>query len=468
MASGSSADETRTILGHPGGRRSPRTTERTTWCSASGWRGCLSTGPRSLRSWTAVAGWSSSVAPAAAGHLRYDGPDGGSRDPQRRRRPSASTTRLSLPARARSLPVSTATPTATPRTWRTRRRLSARLRLAPGGRSRGPAQGLAHRGRGRRAPPWVASVVENAAAGQVLDEGTEVLARRPRGRCDHRPAPRCRSDAVRSSRSPGLTGRGSRARRQRQQRQRLPGPQQRHTNNEYQPTMRASCSTTPSPTPGGRHQPLPPAGPRRRPRRHHHAALLLHQRPARLALRPRLRRGSGNFQVNNFGRGGTAGDASRRRPRTAAHRLPRRQPTQRPGPGRPVLNNANFGTTATAPRRACRCNGIPDRPYRDGTMDGDVIAHEYGHGVSNRLVQAGSAADRPGRLARRGLERHDLVPALGDATSRDYVTDNTGGGTYRGLRRAPRHLRRLQHGSARRTATARSGPRRCTTSGSSL
>ena len=71
----------------------------------------------------------------------------------------------------------------------------------------------------------------------------------------------------------------------------------------------------------------------------------------------------------------------------------------------------------------------PNRPYRDGSMDGDVIAHEYGHGVSNRLVPGtlSGATDQAGSL---GEGWSDTISFLrwGDATVGEYVTgDNTGG-----------------------------------------
>jgi hypothetical protein len=52
-------------------------------------------------------------------------------------------------------------------------------------------------------------------------------------------------------------------------------------------------------------------------------------------------------------------------------------------------NNANFATPGdgTSPRMQMY---MFTSPWRDGSLDGDVIAHEYGHGLSNRLVGGGS------------------------------------------------------------------------------
>jgi plastocyanin len=81
----------------------------------------------------------------------------------------------------------------------------------------------------------------------------------------------------------------------------------------------------------------------------------------------------GNFQNDNFGRGGVANDAV--------------QADAQDGGG---TNNANFSTPA---------DGLPGRmqmylftfptPYRDGDFDAHVIIHEYCHGLSNRLVGGG-------------------------------------------------------------------------------
>lgn len=89
-----------------------------------------------------------------------------------------------------------------------------------------------------------------------------------------------------------------------------------------------------------------------------------------------------NFQVDNFGRGGTGGD--------------------------PVLaeandnydngdrNNANFATPAdgTSPRMQMYTfeptTFFGTTKFRDGTLDADLIVHEYGHGLSERLIDNGT------------------------------------------------------------------------------
>ena len=83
---------------------------------------------------------------------------------------------------------------------------------------------------------------------------------------------------------------------------------------------------------------------------------------------------AGNFQINNFGRGGAGADAV--------------QAQAQDGSG---LNNANFSSPP---------DGIPGRmqvfifdgptPDRDAALDAEHIVHEYTHGLTNRLVGGGS------------------------------------------------------------------------------
>jgi extracellular elastinolytic metalloproteinase len=83
---------------------------------------------------------------------------------------------------------------------------------------------------------------------------------------------------------------------------------------------------------------------------------------------------AGNFQTNNFGRGGTGNDSVRAEAQD--------------GSG---TNNANFGTPPEGQRPRMQMflftRGTADlNDDRDSTFDGDVVLHEYGHGISNRLV----------------------------------------------------------------------------------
>jgi Zn-dependent metalloprotease len=83
-----------------------------------------------------------------------------------------------------------------------------------------------------------------------------------------------------------------------------------------------------------------------------------------------------NFQTNNFGRGGTGNDSVRAEAQD--------------GSG---TNNANFATPpdGSRPRMQQYLFTAPS-PDRDSSIDGDVVFHEYGHGISNRLIGNGSTA----------------------------------------------------------------------------
>jgi hypothetical protein len=79
---------------------------------------------------------------------------------------------------------------------------------------------------------------------------------------------------------------------------------------------------------------------------------------------------SGNFQVNNYGKGGVGNDAV--------------NADAQDGSG---LNNANMFTPPDGfnPRMQQFLFDLSS-PMRDSSMSNDIIAHEYGHGVSNRLT----------------------------------------------------------------------------------
>ena len=98
---------------------------------------------------------------------------------------------------------------------------------------------------------------------------------------------------------------------------------------------------------------------------------------------------AGNFQLNNFGKGGRDGDAvlggARRcgqRRRADLHR-PRQRLLARPCP------------TASPSTGMYLWEPIDDAfegPFRDGDFDATIIQHEYSHGLSNRYVGGGGLA----------------------------------------------------------------------------
>ena len=79
---------------------------------------------------------------------------------------------------------------------------------------------------------------------------------------------------------------------------------------------------------------------------------------------------AGNFQQKNYSGQGAAGD-----------------PVQADAVDGSGLNNANFGTPpdGSAPRMQMFLWNMSNPP-RDGDFDNEIMIHEYGHGVSNRLV----------------------------------------------------------------------------------
>lgn len=94
---------------------------------------------------------------------------------------------------------------------------------------------------------------------------------------------------------------------------------------------------------------------------------------------------AGNFQVDNFGRGGVGND-------------PVNAETQDGG----GTNNANFSTPVDGGRgRMQMYNWTYSTPARDSTFEVEILLHEYGHGVSNRLV--GGPSVTMSSLSSRGM-----------------------------------------------------------------
>ncbi len=136
---------------------------------------------------------------------------------------------------------------------------------------------------------------------------------------------------------------------------------------------------------------------------------------------------AGNFQENNYGNGGTGSDSV--------------NAEAQDGGG---TNNANFATPADGsnPRMQMYIWTAPT-PDRDGDLDNGIIAHEYGHGISNRLTGTG-----PGCLNNQeqmGEGWSDWQSVLLTMRTGDSATTNRGVGTYalnqpitgQGIRPAP-------------------------------
>jgi hypothetical protein len=125
-----------------------------------------------------------------------------------------------------------------------------------------------------------------------------------------------------------------------------------------------------------------------------------------------------NFQVNNYGRGGIGNDSVRAEAQD--------------GSG---TNNANFATPPDGQRpRMQQYLFTSPNPDRDSSMDGDVVFHEYGHGISNRLIGNGSTAlsgTQSGAMG-EGWSDYWANTINGDGAVGEYSTGNPNG-----IRRAP-------------------------------
>ena len=127
---------------------------------------------------------------------------------------------------------------------------------------------------------------------------------------------------------------------------------------------------------------------------------------------------SRNFQTNNYGRGGTGNDSVRAEAQD--------------GSG---TNNANFATPPDGQRpRMQQYLFTSPNPDRDSSMDGDVVFHEYGHGISNRLIGNGSTALSGTQSGAMGEAWSDYwaITINNDGAVGEYSTGNPNG-----IRRAP-------------------------------
>ena len=122
---------------------------------------------------------------------------------------------------------------------------------------------------------------------------------------------------------------------------------------------------------------------------------------------------AGNFQSNNFARGGLGGDAV--------------QADAQDGSG---VNNANMSTPpdGSAPRMQMYVFNFPN-PDRDGDFDADIVIHEYVHGLSNRRVGGGvGLSDLQSRGMGEGWSDFYALSLLSEAG--DNVNGNYAMGGY--------------------------------------
>lgn len=122
---------------------------------------------------------------------------------------------------------------------------------------------------------------------------------------------------------------------------------------------------------------------------------------------------SGNFQTNNYARGGLGNDSVRAEAQD--------------GSG---TNNANFATPPDGSRpRMQQFLFTSPTPDRDSSVDADVVFHEFGHGISNRLIGNGSTAlqgIQSGAMG-EGWSDYWAITMNGDGAVGEYVTNNPNG-----------------------------------------
>ena len=130
---------------------------------------------------------------------------------------------------------------------------------------------------------------------------------------------------------------------------------------------------------------------------------------------------SGNFQLNNYGLGGLGNDQVIADVQDGAGLSP--------GP----RNNANFQTPPDG------LNGIMQMyvfdittPGRDGDLDSEIVVHEYGHGVSNRLTGGAANANALNALQSGGMGEgwSDFWALMFTQRATDTQNGAYGAGTY--------------------------------------
>ncbi len=138
---------------------------------------------------------------------------------------------------------------------------------------------------------------------------------------------------------------------------------------------------------------------------------------------------AGNFQQNNYGRGGAGNDRVRAEAQDGAG-----------------TNNANFGTPSDgSPPRMQMFIWTSPNPDRDGDLDHSIVVHEYGHGISNRLVGGPSNVNCLTNRQQAGEGLSDWWALAYTARTGDTGPQSRGIGTYalnqqtngRGIRTQP-------------------------------
>ncbi len=120
----------------------------------------------------------------------------------------------------------------------------------------------------------------------------------------------------------------------------------------------------------------------------------------------------GNFQFNNYGRGGIGNDD-----------------VMAEGQDGGGTNNANFATPSDGSRpRMQMFNWTTATPNKDGDLDAGIVVHEYGHGISNR--QVGSSVSCLTNAQQPGEGISDWLALAYTARTGDTGTMGRGIGTF--------------------------------------
>jgi hypothetical protein len=129
--------------------------------------------------------------------------------------------------------------------------------------------------------------------------------------------------------------------------------------------------------------------------------------------------GAGNFQNDNFGRGGAAGD------RVLA------EAQQGAAAADPSFNNANFSTPPDGENGVMRMFVFDGpSPDRDGSLDAEIMLHELTHGLSNRLIGDGAGLNWfPGGSMGEGWSDFYALSLL-NSTQADNPNGRYGYGAY--------------------------------------
>jgi extracellular elastinolytic metalloproteinase len=128
--------------------------------------------------------------------------------------------------------------------------------------------------------------------------------------------------------------------------------------------------------------------------------------------------GAGNFQTDNFGRGGAFAFGN--------------DPVNAEAQDGGGSNNANFATPGDGIRpRMQMYLWTTTSPNRDGDLDSDIVYHEYGHGLTWRMI--GDMSGAFGGAIGEGMSDTLAIYFNGDDKVGEYSTNNY----TRGIRTAP-------------------------------